>query len=606
MSESAFSPSPLWTQPETISDRLRQWSRSAPKWEPAEFCRDRIERFLARTASLQKRLSMPLVVAMLGGTGTGKSTLLNALVGEKVVLEGRERPTTAQPILVCHSGVDPRQWGIDLTDIQVVHNDSPFLEQLVLLDCPDPDTTENEEIRLSNLARLRAVLPLCDVLLVTGTQQKYRSRRVLDELAAAAPGARLIFVQTHASKDQDIREDWTKLLGSNYETGRIFLIDSVAAIKATAEKSPPEADFVELRELLGRELVEEAALKVRQENYFGLAEHVLDDCHREIEGHWTEVRKLRERISEERRRFGERLAENMREELIRDRRLWESRLVGRVASQWGYSPFSLLLRLYQGFGSVVSGVLLARGFASPSRLALWGAFEGVRSIRKWSDSKKMKQGPGASLMTGWEENRLRESALVLTGFAADARLSTESCKPDFVQEESKSAGEAFVADMAEQLETICDRLSLRNSRIWTRVAYEVLFSAMLLFLLIRPAKNFFIDTMLYHDAELYGIGFYLVSLFWLVAWGALLLGFFTFMLRRGLEREINETAAQWARLSSLDRLFETVEKETHEILRYRDELETLRQRIERIKQQAEKLDRRLGRKKSLPESDSRG
>ena len=60
----------------------------------------------------------------------------------------------------------------------------------------------------SNLARLRAILPKCDVLLVTATQQKYRSARVADELAASAPGAHLVFVETHADLDDDIRDDW--------------------------------------------------------------------------------------------------------------------------------------------------------------------------------------------------------------------------------------------------------------------------------------------------------------------------------------------------------------------------------------------------------------
>ena len=62
------------------------------------------------------------------------------------------------------------------------------------------------------MARLRAILPKCDVLLVTATQQKYRSARVADELAAAARGAHVVFVQTHADLDDDIRDDWRQVL----------------------------------------------------------------------------------------------------------------------------------------------------------------------------------------------------------------------------------------------------------------------------------------------------------------------------------------------------------------------------------------------------------
>ncbi len=542
-----------WSQPDSISERLRQWGTSAPKWEAAQWCKERCSQFLRRTGSLQNRLGMPLVVALLGGTGTGKSTLLNALVGEKIVRSGKERPTTARPALVCHNDVDPSRWGIDLTGFDIEKRDNPALEQMVILDCPDPDTTENEQQRETNLARLRAALPLCDVLLVTATQQKYRSRRVLDELAGAAPGARLIFVQTNADRDTDIRDDWKSLLSKDYETGPIYFVDSLAAIKAQNENTSLPEGFAELRQLLTRDLNEEAAIRIRQANYFSLAEETVEICWNEITDQWTAVRKLRERISEERRRFGERLAEKMRDELIRDRRLWEARLVGRVASQWGFSPFSLVLRIYQGFGAILSGTLLARARSIP-QLAVWGAFEGIRSFRNWSQSRKVKQGPGASFIATWEESRLRESALILAGFATDARLSTESCEPEFVLEESKLAGETFVGNIAMELEKICDHLARKNNRWWTRMIYECLFGGMLLFLLYRPARNFFYDSVFYENVRLFGADFYLISIFWLVLWGALLLGGFMFMLRRGLDREIGEASSKWGRLPALESL----------------------------------------------------
>ena len=82
----------------------------------------------------------------------------------------------------------------------------------------------------TNLARLRELLPQCDVLLVTTTQQKYRSARVNEELAAAATGARLIFVQTHADTDEDIRADWRRVLAPTYQVSEMFFVDSPAAL----------------------------------------------------------------------------------------------------------------------------------------------------------------------------------------------------------------------------------------------------------------------------------------------------------------------------------------------------------------------------------------
>ncbi|MFL5328072.1 MAG: GTPase [Gemmataceae bacterium] len=112
-----------------------------------------------------------LVIVLMGGTGVGKSSLLNALAGAAVAQASFTRPTTRDPIVYHHQSLKPERLDPALRSCRLVAHDREELRDKVLVDTPDLDS--NEE---ANRERLMGVLPVADVVLYVGSQEKYHDR----------------------------------------------------------------------------------------------------------------------------------------------------------------------------------------------------------------------------------------------------------------------------------------------------------------------------------------------------------------------------------------------------------------------------------------------
>jgi GTP1/Obg family GTP-binding protein len=133
----------------------------------------------------EARIDDRLTVGLLGGTGVGKSTLVNALAGAAISAAGERRPTTSRVIAYRHCKTPlPAELPLaDISEPQVVH-ERAALERVIVLDFPDFDSVE--ELHHEVLARF---CPHLDALIVLADDMKYADDR-LHELLHRLPQAR--------------------------------------------------------------------------------------------------------------------------------------------------------------------------------------------------------------------------------------------------------------------------------------------------------------------------------------------------------------------------------------------------------------------------------
>lgn len=113
----------------------------------------------------------PLVVAFFGGTGVGKSSLLNRLAGTRLARTGAERPTSRELTIYLHESVPlanlPESLPAD--KVQVQRHASAALREVVWIDTPDVDSTAAE-----NRALALACLPHVDLVVYVVSPERYR------------------------------------------------------------------------------------------------------------------------------------------------------------------------------------------------------------------------------------------------------------------------------------------------------------------------------------------------------------------------------------------------------------------------------------------------
>jgi energy-coupling factor transporter ATP-binding protein EcfA2 len=525
-----------------LVDALGRWAPAGPAWPPARRVKSEWEGVAPRLDKARLELSRVLVVGVVGGTGTGKSTLVNALAGSEVTTAGDvARPTTINPVVVAARDVDVSWLPLEAMQARLVRSDAAAVAAIVLVDCPDPDTqaavgsapADGAKPSATNRNRdlLEAVLPACDVLLLVSTAQKYRSWIVAREVAAFAPGRPLLFVQTHAARDPDIRADWRKELESQgFDVPRIFRIDGVEAAARAAAGLEPEPGFRELVEAIDGELAGRAARRVRRTGALDLAAWFTRQARADLAASAPSVAALAAGVATQRGRLEAILARAIGDTLRANRSAWQRLIADDVVARWHGGPFATFLHVIAALGSfwnrvrpgtgVVGRLLAGQPLSVPVRDGGWKAVEEL----------------------GLPAGEVEQARSVLAGLAARAGMQEPLVGRAHLDDDVAAAANGAVIDRAGTwLAAGIDRLvAERRGRIGRPALhwlFEALFSALLVTVLVRAGWNFFHGN-LWEGKPVSGIGFLEEAIVWVIIWGVVLRWLVFALVRLGLDRDI--------------------------------------------------------------------
>lgn len=216
-------------------------------------------RAVADRAGVRRELSIDHTVAALAGaTGSGKSSLYNALAGQDLADVGVTRPTTstAQAALWDGDGAGPLLDWLDVPKRHAAGTDAGAdLDGLVLLDLPDHDS-----IRLSHRLEVDRLVEQVDLLIWVVDPQKYADAALHERYLRPLAGHRDVMLVVLNQVDRLPAQAVERCLA---DLRRLLDEDGLAGVPVLAVSARTGQGLRELRSLLRERVAERASWSAR-------------------------------------------------------------------------------------------------------------------------------------------------------------------------------------------------------------------------------------------------------------------------------------------------------------------------------------------------------
>ncbi len=394
-----------------------------------------------------------------------------------------------------------------------------------------------------------------------------------------ADGCRLLFVQTHADLDADIRDDWRSRLPATVAVEDLFFVDSRRVLEARAAGKPADGEFGRLEQVLTTQLAATERVRVRWANVGDLTASALAEIDARLAAEAPRVDRLREILETQRREAAARIVARIEEELSQSRGLWERRLLSAAIDQWGLTPLVALLRIANGLGGWLASLAMFRA-RTTAQVAIIGVSEGLRRMSRARHDAQDDQRLASLAADGLGVVSDHAARLIAEGYAREAELepAPSSAADTSTPSRDGQLAESMLAEARAAVDRLVERTAADGARL-TRYGAELVLALFLAQIAWKPAKNFFIEYP-WLDRPLLSSDYYIHAAVFSTLLGGLLVTWVARSLRAALARRLPAVLAGLAEQSALasGSGAPPLYRACVEVREFRGELGTLRQR----------------------------